>query len=90
MGLKDTNEKRLSWHFLRRRAEARARQIRSWQDDARPRGPAFGGANQPPTLTKAAAIRRLEALGINFGTPILVFKRGKWDARYDVVAVVDE
>lgn len=87
------NQRRLSWHFLRRRADARASDIRGWQTDSRPRGTPKGGPLTgpttpvpPPSLAKAAALRRLEALGISAETGIYVRRRGKWDARYDVIA----
>jgi len=42
----------------------------------------------PPTITKAAALKRLEALGIDADARLYIQKRGRWDARYDVIAIV--
>lgn len=85
-------EKHLSWHFLRRRAEARRSQIRDWQRDAKPNGgsvlpePDALSPTNAGSITKAAALKRLEALGIAPDWRIVVRKRGKYDARYDVIA----
>lgn len=85
---------KISTHFLRRRAEARAKQIRRWQRDAKPNGAEHGDVEiiKPtqvgvsPSITKAAALKRLEALGIGLDWRIEIVKVGRWDARYSVVA----
>lgn len=73
-------EVRLSWHYLRRRAEARAVEIRLWQRKSAPR------PENSPT-ERQIALNKLELLGITADTEILTRKRGKWDARYDVLAL---
>lgn len=75
-------EKHLSWHFLRRRAEARVGEIRRWQRNS---GPTF----ENTAFERAVALEHLRLLGITAQTEIVVRKRGKWDARYDVVALLE-
>jgi hypothetical protein len=69
-------DKPLSTHFLKRRADKRRAQIRRWQTDARTR---------PGDSVGAAAAERLSGLDVLLDDRIVVRKRGKWDARYEVV-----
>lgn len=66
-------EKRLSWHFLRRRAE--------WRREY------WGTVQEFAALDLLYAREKLSAAGIAVDDEIVVRKRGKWDARYDVWAV---
>lgn len=65
----------VSWHFLRRRAEARRGDIERWQRDAYV-GTAVGQHD---------ALARLRALGVERDDRLSIVKKGRWDARYFVV-----
>lgn len=67
------NPRKLSTHFLRRRAEDRRRQIMRWQLES---SQAAGWSS---------ARKRLYELQIRDSDRIYVQKRGKWDARFDVM-----
>lgn len=64
----------VSTHYLRRRAEKRCKDIRRWQREAQLPG---GVADRA----------RLESYGLSLTARVDFRKRGKYDARYDVIAV---
>lgn len=66
----------ISTHFLRRRAEARRQQIKRWQIDAKTR---------PGDSVGADAAAKLTELDLHVSDRIDIRKKGKWDARYEVV-----
>lgn len=68
---------RLSTHFLKRRADARKRQIKRWQRQVKELAPS------DPVAGRARS--HLAAINVTSHDQVVVKKRGKWDARYDVL-----
>lgn len=67
----------ISRHYLRRRADARLREIREWQKHAR---------NSSLSARGKGALAHLRELGIHPRDAVYVQARGKWDRRYAVIA----
>jgi hypothetical protein len=65
---------RLSWHFLERRAQKRAKQIRRWQQQMR--------TGEVSASERLIASHNLLELGIGAYDVIDVDRQGKYDARY--------
>lgn len=68
----------VSWHFYRRRAEERLERLRFLQSQARL-------TEKISAPRQQLAQKALDAAGVNAHDELDIRKRGKFDARYDVV-----